>query len=288
MSRGPRPTRTSTPGAAAPRLRVVSLVPSETESVVVMAGIERLIGRTDFCLEPAGQIEGIPSVGGTKRFDVERVLALEPDLILANQEENGERDVKALIAAGAPVHLSFPRSLEDSCTYLHELNALLGRDRSDVLEGAERAVRDAAPPAWRARTPRVAVPIWRDPFMSFDEHTFASAMLEAAGADNVFAGRPRRYPLAADLDAARLEKPTTKDTRYPRFAIEELLARAPDVVLLPDEPFAFDERHRDELRALLGHDRVVLMSGKDLFWYGVRAAGAVSRLRALLASLEPG
>ncbi len=263
-------------------------MPSETESVVVMGGIERLIGRTDFCLEPAGLIEGIPSVGGTKRFDVEKVLALEPDLVLANQEENGERDVKALIAAGAPVHLSFPRSLEDSYDYLARLNDLLGSDRGDLLKGAAAALEATDQPAWRERAPRVAVPIWRDPYMSFDEHTFASAMLEAAGAENAFSGRPRRYPLAADLDAQRAAIETTKDTRYPRFAIEELVARAPDVVLLPDEPFAFEVAHRDELRALLGHDRVELVSGKDLFWYGVRAAGAVTRLRALLASLEPG
>lgn len=268
-------------------MRVVSLVPSETESVAVLAGIDRLIGRTDFCLEPEGVIEGIPSVGGTKRFDVDRVLALEPDLILANQEENGERDVKALIAAGAPVHLSFPRSLEDSHSYLVDLHALLGGDRLDVLHAAEQAIRETAPAAWRSRAPRVAVPIWRDPYMSFDEHTFASAMLEAAGAENVFSGRPRRYPLAADLDRDRAPIETGKDTRYPRFAIEELIARAPDVVLLPDEPFAFDETHREELRAMLGHDRVVLVSGKDLFWYGVRAAGAVARLRATLASLDP-
>jgi len=268
-------------------MRVVSLVPSETESVVVLAGIERLIGRTDFCLEPVGQIEAIPSVGGTKRFDVERVLSLAPDLILANQEENGERDVKALIAAGAPVHLSFPRSLEDSCAYLSELDALLGSDRSDTIAAAEAVLRETDLPAWRARAPRVAVPIWRDPFMTFDEHTFASAMLEAAGGENAFSGRARRYPLAADLDPARAPIETGKDTRYPRFAMDELIARAPDVVLLPDEPFAFGPQHRHELRSALGHDRVVLMSGKDLFWYGVRAAGAVTRLRALLASLDP-
>lgn len=282
----PRTSSGRSPANNTPAARVVSLVPSETESVALLAGLGRLVGRTDFCIEPLG-IEAIPSVGGTKRFDVEAVLALAPDLILANQEENGEKDVRALIAAGAPVHLSFPCTMEGSRDYVSDLCALLGVDRTDAVGEAERAIADAGPPAWKRGAPSVAVPIWREPWMSFDERTFASAIVEAAGGRNAFSGRPRRYPLAADLSADVASVRTDKDTRYPRFSLDELIDRAPDVVLLPDEPYAFGAEHRAELVTALGHDRVVLTDGKDLFWYGVRAAGAARRLRALLASLDP-
>lgn len=281
-----RPLSLHAPANAPAVTRVVSLVPSETESVVALAGLSVLVGRTDYCHEPEG-VRALPSVGGTKHFDVGAVLALKPDLVLANQEENGQKDVTALLDAGARVHLSFPRSLEGSRDYLIDLAALLGVDGSAAIEEADRALREAAAPAWRSGAPRVAVAIWRDPYMSLDERTFASSILEAAGAANAFSGRPRRYPLAADLDPSRAPIETGKDTRYPRFSIEELVARAPDVVLLPDEPYAFDASHARELKDALGHDRVALVSGKDLFWYGVRAAGAVGRIRSVLAELDP-
>ena len=276
-----RPLLKNAPGNGGGATRVVSLVPSETESVAALAGLGRLVGRTDYCVEPAG-VDAIPSVGGTKRFDVARVIALQPDLVLANQEENGRKDVEALMAAGLRVNVSFPQSLSGSHTYLRTLATLLGVD-------APGSVQEEPPPApaWRDGRPRVAVPIWRDPWMSFDEHTFASSILEAAGAENAFSGRSRRYPLAADLDPTRSPVQTGKDTRYPRFTLEELEERRPDLVLLPDEPFAFDETHARELRTHLGHDRVAFLSGKDLFWYGVRATSAVGRIRALLEALDP-
>lgn len=275
-----RPLSKDAPASLGPATRVVSLVPSETESVIALAGLSRLVGRTDYCVEPP-EVASIPSVGGTKRCEVARVIALRPDLVLANQEENGKKDVEALRDAGLRVHLSFPRSLSDSDAYLHTLASLLG------VEAPPPEPRGPSVPAWRDGPPRVAVPIWHEPWMSFDEHTFASSILEAAGAENAFAGRARRYPLAADLDPTRSRVESGKDTRYPRFSLEELADRRPDVVLLPDEPFAFDETHARALRARLGHDRVAFVCGKDLFWYGVRAASSVGRIGAILSALDP-
>lgn len=98
-------------------------MPSETESVALLAGLERLVGRTDYCVEPPG-IEAIRSVGGTKRCDVDAVIALAPDLVLANREENGQRDVEAIARAGIRVHVSFPCTLRESRAYLAELGEL--------------------------------------------------------------------------------------------------------------------------------------------------------------------
>ncbi|MCZ7682284.1 MAG: helical backbone metal receptor [Sandaracinaceae bacterium] len=113
-------------GFVAPAARVVSLVPSETESVAALAGVERLVGRTDYCEEPRGAIERVPCVGGTKKIEVGAVIALAPDPVLANQEENGRRDVERLIAAGLSVHVSFPRTIDDAVAYLRALVTMLG------------------------------------------------------------------------------------------------------------------------------------------------------------------
>jgi ABC-type Fe3+-hydroxamate transport system substrate-binding protein len=272
--------------------RVVSLVPSETESVVALGGLERLVGRTEYCEEPRGRIEVVPTIGGTKKIDRAAVLALAPDLVLANQEESSRGDVEALIAAGSRVHVSFPRTIEGSVRYLESLaRLLLGDEPSPVVEEARKAHA-----RMRTVTPqplvRVFVPIWKDPWMTFDDRTFASDVLAHAGLVNVFADRPRRYPLAADLgERPELAFDPGKDTRYPRFRLEEAAARAPDLVLLPDEPYRFGDADANEILAAASlHSRkplpVAFADGKDLFWYGVRATSAPARLRALaLAAL---
>lgn len=267
----------------APR-RIVSLVPSETESIAALAGLDRLVGRTDYCEEPAFAIERIASVGGTKKVAVDRVIALAPDLVFANQEENGRRDVEALIAHGLTIHVSFPQTVRAAIDHLETIARLLHLDPEacPAISGARSAL---ARSERRPLHARVAVPIWKGPWMSFDGRTYASDLLRHAGAENVFADRARRHPLSADLGGApALGAPAPahaeRDTRYPRFALAELSARAPEIVLLPDEPYRFGDRERVELEALLPEAIVRLTSGKDLFWYGVRTAAAIDRVSA--------
>jgi ABC-type Fe3+-hydroxamate transport system substrate-binding protein len=279
---------------AAPARRIVSLVPSETESVCDLVGEGALVGCTDYCEEPEGVRDRVPSVGGTKGFDVDAVVRLEPDLILANKEENSRKGVEALIDRGLPVHVSFPTTVGESVALLGSLATLLGLDaeRVHIVQRARRAY-DA-----RARAPvsqrlRVFVPIWMDPLMTFDGRVVSSDLLELCGADNVFADRPRRYPLAADLGRAEAmpdHRVGDRDTRYPRITMDEVVARAPDVVLLPDEPYCFTEEDAAVFRALpipaARHGTVVLCSGKEILWYGTRLAGSIERVAALMDSLR--
>jgi ABC-type Fe3+-citrate transport system substrate-binding protein len=263
--------------------RVVSLVPSETETVAAIAGLSRLVGRTDFCEEPSGKIECVPSVGGTKKLDVGRVASLGPDLILANKEENGQRDIEALIALGLPVFVSFPCTLRESLVHLETTAHVLHVPPESVAElvslKSELARLDAAPHGSRLR---VFVPIWKSPWMSFDGRTYGSDILNAAGFENVFADRARHYPLAADLGRAEPTSSEGRDTRYPRFLLEEVRDRKPELVLLPDEPYRFGEEDAREIDALGMTVPIEFVSGKDLFWYGVRSIGALERLTALL------
>ncbi len=143
--------------------------------------------------------------------------------------------------------------------------------------------------------PRAFVPIWKDPLMTFHQDTFASDMLLQAGCANAFSDRERRYPLAADLgkrSPLSADRLGDRDKRYPRVTEVEIVERAPDMVLLPDEPYCFGP---DDLAWASGLDipaarrgAVALADGKDLFWYGAWSADALPRLRALVARLGGG
>ena len=275
-----------------PPVRVVSLVPSETVSVVDLVGLGRLVGRTDYCIEPAGAIEAVPTVGGTKGFDVRAVLDLEPDLVLANKEENSRPLVMALIEAGLEVHVSFPCTVDDSNRHLEQLCRILdvNPNESPHLRRCREAVARAEAISTIEPVP-VFVPIWRDPWMTFDGRAYASDVLRLSGAYNVFSGRSRRYPLAADLGkgvARTDEKVDQRDTRYPRIRLEEVVERGARAILLPDEPYAFTEKDFDAFRGLESSAalHLELVDGKDLFWYGTRVAVAIDRLRACVAQLE--
>ena len=271
--------------------RVVSLVPSETESVADLGLFGALVGRSDYCLEPRGTIESVPTCGGTKSIDVARVIALRPDLVLVNQEENAKKEVERLIEAGLPVHVSFPHDVRESLASIETLARLLGVESAPALDATRAAVsRALGSTTPRSTTPvRVFVPIWMDPLMTFDGHTFASDLLELVGAENVFADRPRRYPLAADRGTATPlapERTVGRDTRYPRITLDEIVGRAPELVLLPSEPHVFSEADADVFRQLpipaARNGRIVFADGMDLFWYGTRLATSIDRLAALV------
>lgn len=272
--------------------RVVSLVPSETASVAALVGADRLVGRTDYCVEPAGLVEGICSVGGTKGFDVDAVQALKPDLVLANKEENSRPLVQALLERGLTVHVSFPCTIDQSVAYLETLCLLLGVDPdvAEPLAACRSAVR-LARSVDRTEPLPVFVPIWKDPWMTFDQGAYASDVLELCGAHNVFSGRSRRYPLAADLGKAAAwteERMRRRDTRYPRIRLEEVVERGARAVLLPDEPYAFGEQDAQTFERLPSSLPLVVerVDGKDLFWYGTHLANAARRLRAQIGALR--
>lgn len=275
----------------APPRRIVSLVPSDTFNVAALGCASALVGRTDYCDLPPETVAALPSVGGTKSPRVDDVAALEPDLVLANQEENTRGALEALAQRGLRVYVCFPKRVADGLRHLATLARLLGVDADaqvrDLIRRGYTEHRDAEQ-ARAAHPPlRIFCPIWMDPLMTIHGDTFISDMLDLCGAANIFADRPRRYPLAADLGrAAPLppEKVGDRDTRYPRVTLDEVTSRAPDLVLLPDEPHPFSQEDAQVFRALPkpGADRVVQVSGKDLCWYGARSIGGIARIRALV------
>lgn len=237
-----------------PPRRVVSLVPSLTEAVACTApGL--LVGATDWCSEPAGL--DAARIGGTKNPDTERIAALAPDLVLANEEENREPDLAALRAAGIAVLVTEVRTLPQA---FRELERVLvhgcGLARPPWLDAAEAAWRELPAPA-AERT--AVVPVWRRPWMVLGRDTFAGDLLARLGVRNLCADH-------AD--------------RYPRVPLDVLRAFAADLVVLPDEPYRFSAADGPEAFPGLP---AALVSGRYLTWYGpslVRAPGELAEALA--------
>jgi ABC-type Fe3+-hydroxamate transport system substrate-binding protein len=187
-------------------------------------------------------------------------VALAPDLVVVNDEENRVEDADALVAAGLPVHSMSPRSVADVGPAVVALGNAIGV--------AAPAPFDAR--AWRGwleeqrATPhrmRTAVLVWRRPWMTMNADTYGSSLLELLGIENIFA---------------------SAEARYPELTLGDIDARGADVVLLPSEPYPFKERHLDEVAAAVPGVDAKLVDGRDLFWWGVRTPTAVARLRDAL------
>jgi ABC-type Fe3+-hydroxamate transport system substrate-binding protein len=282
--------------ARAPR-RIVSLVPSDTYSLIQLGARELLVGRTRYCVEPAAEVESVPVMGGTKNADVEAIIAAFPDLVLANREENTKKDLERIAQAGIAVYVSFPKRVAEGLAHLGRVARILDiaaeATVKERLRGYYAALRDAEAGALRRDPVATFFPIWMDPLMTIHGDTFISDVLHLAGAANVFADRARRYPLAADLGRAAPLSPEQiegRDTRYPRVGWDEVVARAPELVLLPDEPHDFTAADEARFRALdipaaKRPDKVegvVKVDGKDFSWYGARSLEGLGRTRAII------
>lgn len=281
-----------------PPQRVVSLVPSTTESLFDLNLGTRVVGVTDYCVRPADGVAHLPHIGGTKNPDIQAIRALNPDLVMANQEENRREDVEALQAAGIPVWVTFPRTVADTFNFLWNImyvfdeTSMVPRVRlieqtMDWVQGVTKANEDY--PC------RVFVPIWYDPLMTFNADTYSHDVLRVCGGTNVFAGRERRFPLEADLGQAPAlpaddPRVVGRDLRYPRISMAEVEAAQPDVILLPDEPFTFTAEHIPLFQQLdvpaVRHNRIHLVDGSLLTWHGTRLGHALTLLPELLPAIK--
>ncbi len=249
--------------------RVVSLVPSLTEAVAATRR-EALVGATDWCTHPADL--DVPRVRGTKNPDRDAVVALAPDLVLCVQEENRELDVQRLREAGVPVWVSVVESVPQALAtmrrlfdevlgwgapgWLDEVDEVWGGGAADAAEHGSVGSDGSGPPPARAQ---VAVAVWRDPWMVVGSRTFTGDLLRRSGLSNVFEGQGERYP---------------------RVTLEELDSAGADVVLLPDEPYAFTAEDGPEA---FTRTPTQLVSGRLLTWYGPSMLEAADLLAAIPA-----
>lgn len=239
-------------------MRIVSLCPSITESLVALGLAGSLVGVTRYCVHPREALEGLPRVGGTKNPDLAAIAALGPDIVFCNAEENRAPDIEAL-AGRFRVDVSHPRRVADVPPLLRRLGALTGTETH--AEGWARAVEENLAAVRPRPAFRFALLVWRGPFMAAAAGTYVSDLLEVFGGTNVFPAGEGPWPTT---DEPVLE------------------ARRPDLVVLPDEPYRFGEADRAEWEARLPGARIVLVSGDDFCWHGVRTLRGLAAAEALL------
>lgn len=230
-------------------MRVVSLVPSVTETLLAW-GVD-VVACTRFCEQP-----DLLHVGGTKDPDLDAIAALAPDLVVVDREENRREDAEALAAAGTAVHVTHVVDVDGVPAMLDELARAVGIVAPTGDPWPTSAERAPSEP-WAT----AAVLIWRRPWMALGASTYGSSVLARLGVRNVL-----------DVD----------DGAYPALELDDLAAHRPSFVVLPSEPYPFADRHVAEVAAGVPGAMPVLLDGRDLFWWGVRTPGALTRLAAVL------
>ncbi len=250
-----------------PARRIVCLVPSITETLFAFGAGASVAGITDYCVHPAGEVRTKNRVGGTKNIMVEKIIALAPDLVIANAEENRKHQVRKLQEAGLQVFVTFPKTIDDCIRMMENVAALCGAE-----EAAVPILRDIARERTEVRAiaprppPAVFCPIWKNPYMTVNRDTFVDAVIREAGGRNIFGDHPDRYPT---------------------ITLDEVDRGRPDVVILPTEPYRFSEADKDDLLVHCAEvpavqtRRIYVVEGELMSWYGPRVARALTKLSAL-------
>jgi ABC-type Fe3+-hydroxamate transport system substrate-binding protein len=242
-----------------PPKRIVSLVPSQTELLYSLGLEEEVVGITKFCIRPQTWFKTKQRVGGTKTINIEAVKKLQPDVIIANKEENVKEQVEALQNI-APVWISDIETMEDALEMIQSVGKMVNKtNKADKIAfDIKNRFLQIHPLKTKLRT---AYLIWKDPYMAAGNDTFINDMMNRCGLNNIYEDRQR----------------------YPQVTIEELLLRNCQLLLLSSEPYPFKEKHIDELQQQLPNTTIALADGEMFSWYGSRLLLAPAYFTELLS-----
>lgn len=241
-----------------PPKRIISVVPSQTELLYDLGLDEEVVGITKFCIHPDEWYRNKKRVGGTKSLHIDIISQLQPDLIIANKEENTREQIEEL-AALFPVWVSDIQTIDQGLQMITEVGTITGTQEK-AREICSNIKAGFASLGHTAAKKRVAYFIWRNPWMCAGGDTFISDVITTMGWENVLAG----------------------EARYPVIELYELAALQPDTILLSSEPYPFKDKHIDEIRAVLPNADIQLVDGEMFSWYGSRMQKAAVYLRQFL------
>jgi len=233
--------------------RIISLVPSLTEFVVDVGAGDALIGRTRFCIHPAYNVSDIPIVGGTKNPRIDKIKAIQPDLVIMNREENRREDAEQ-IEAFAPVLMTDISTIDEAIVELARIGTAIGCE--DETQRLLDEIQTILPSKDSFSPVRAAYLIWRNPWMAVGSSTYIDDVLQRFGFVNVFANM----------------------SRYPEITLEQLDEAKPDCVLLSSEPFPFKQQHIDEIKNAISIDHILTVDGEWFSWYGSRMLPAFQNI----------
>ncbi|HTM92635.1 MAG TPA: helical backbone metal receptor, partial [Flavisolibacter sp.] len=226
--------------------RIVSLVPSQTELLFDLGLNEEVVGITKFCVHPEHWFRTKTRIGGTKQLHLEKIKELQPDLIIANKEENVREQIEEL-ANYFPVWISDVNNLNDTLEMIVSIGKLTNKS-SQAKEMAAQINESFN----QLQTPNSKLPtcylIWNDPYMTIGGDTFINDMLQQSGFQNIFEDQKR----------------------YPEISIQQLQSVDCQLLLLSSEPYPFKQKHVDELQPLLPNTKIILVDGEMFSWYGSR------------------
>lgn len=241
-------------------MRIVSLVPSLTE-ILFDFGLtsEEVVGRTKFCIYPKNKVQDIAIIGGTKNINIEKIKSLNPDIILANKEENVKEKVEELMQTHKVI-VTHVETLEDNYYLLKNLGNLL--NKKEVAQQFNLKIQEQFNFEKSKPQLKVAYLIWKEPYMSIGRHTFIHHILQELDFENYFADQKR----------------------YPSFELNDL-ANA-DVIFLSSEPYPFKEKHVEELQNIYPNKIIKIVDGEAFSWYGTRIAHIGNYYQDLIKSLQ--
>jgi len=237
-------------------MRIVSLVPSQTELLFDLGLENKIVGITKFCIHPERMTKSITKIGGTKKFDINKIISLSPDLIIGNKEENYKEGIEEL-QKKYPVWMSDIKNMYDSLFMIQTIGEITGKEE-EAYHLAYKIKKSLtgyhAPYSLTA-----SYFIWKDPYMTIGEDTFIHDMMKIAGFSNIFGNR-KRYPVVSE---------------------EDIKGNPPDVIFLSSEPYPFVEKHLKEFRQLCPDALVILIDGEMFSWYGSRLQYSASYFKTL-------
>lgn len=262
--------------------RIISLVPSQTELLYHLGLENEVAGITKFCVHPDTWFRSKTRIGGTKTVKIDAVKALQPDLILANKEENVKEQVEELSTI-APVYTSDISTSEDALIMIKEIGKLTGKEEKakELVEKIELGfeeleifIRDYS---MFDVQPKTAYLIWKDPYIAAGGDTFISNMMEKCGFKNIFK-HINRYPeITVESSVISSKSQTTN---------HQLQTQNCQLLLLSSEPYPFKQKHVDELQQELPYTKILLVDGEMFSWYGSRMLNAASYFRRLIIELS--
>jgi ABC-type Fe3+-hydroxamate transport system substrate-binding protein len=238
--------------------RIVSLVPSLTETICYLEWSDKLLGVTKFCIHPNNIRSSSTVIGGTKNPRINDIISLNPDVVFANKEENREEDIEKLRKTGINVYVTDIKNIMDTIQWLDDISLLIGNSSRAISLKNDLLKIDH----YRYSKPPISTVylIWKDPYMSIGYDTFIHHMMDKYGFGNLL----------------------SKQTRYPILNEMALVALNPTYVFLSSEPYPFTSKHIDEIKNILPSAQVILVDGELFSWYGSRILKANQYLRNLV------